>query len=70
MRPLADVLSNVNVNIMILLFPLRIEPMGPLGGDMHLLRPEKDYPVWRSELPEGYVVLGSVSISFKDGLGR
>ena len=69
-RPLADVLSNVNVNIMILLFPLRIEPMGPLVGDVHLLRPEKDYPVWRSELPEGYVVLGSVSISFKDGFGR
>jgi hypothetical protein len=36
--------------------------MGPIGGDPHRLRPEKDYPVWRSRLPEGYVILDEVRI--------
>jgi hypothetical protein len=31
-------------------------------GDRHRLRPEKDYPVWRSRLPEGYVMLDEVCI--------
>lgn len=63
-RPLADVLRDVNVNIMFILFPLTIAPMGQLGGDMHRLRPERDYPVWRSKLPEGYVMLDAVRIDF------
>ncbi len=36
-----------------------------LNGDPHLLRPEKDYPVWRSQLPEGYVTLDEVRITFR-----
>jgi hypothetical protein len=35
-----------------------------LNGDPQLLRPEKDYPVWRSRLPEGYVLLDDVRIQF------
>jgi hypothetical protein len=62
--PLADVLRDVNVNIMLVLFPLTIAPMGPLKGDLHHLRPERDYPVWRSRLPEGYVRLDTVRIDF------
>lgn len=61
--PLRQVLADVNCDIMLVLFPLRIAPMGPIGGDPHHLRPEKDYPVWRSELPEGYVTLDTVSIT-------
>lgn len=62
--PLKTVLSDVNTNILLVLYPLKISPMGPINGDPHLLRPERDYPVWRSELPEGYVMLDEVRIQF------
>ena len=62
--PLERVLADVNVDIMFILFPLTIAPMGPIEGDAHVLRPGKDYPVWRSQLPEGYVDLAAVEIDF------
>jgi hypothetical protein len=61
---LPRVLANVNTNILLVLFPLDVVPMGPLDGDPHRLRPEKDYPVWRSRIPEGYVLLDEVRIEF------
>jgi hypothetical protein len=63
-RPLERILEDVNCNIMLLLFPLTVDPMGPIDGDAHRLRPERDYPVWRSHLPEGYVVLDTLEIEF------
>ena len=42
--PLPDVLGDVNADILLVLHPLDIAPMGPLNGDPHRLRPEKDYP--------------------------
>ena len=36
--------------------------MGAIQGDMHQLRPGRDYPVWRHKLPEGYVTLHDMSI--------
>ena len=39
--PLATVLKDVNVNILFVLHPLDIAPMGPLAGDPHRLRPER-----------------------------
>jgi hypothetical protein len=63
-KPLDRVLSDVNVNIMLVLFPLDVAPMGPVDGDPHLLRPERDYPVWRRRLPEGYVTLDEVRVEF------
>ncbi len=62
--PLEKVLSNVNVNILFILFPLDVVPMGEIAGSPHQLRPERDYPVWRSDLPEGYVTLDDVEIRF------
>lgn len=62
--PLDTVLADVNADILLVLFPLNIVPMGPLDGDPHRLRPEVDYPVWRSQLPEGYVALDEVRIQF------
>jgi hypothetical protein len=64
--PLETVLHDVNTNILLVLHPLTIVPMGPLAGDPHRLRPEKDYPIWRSRLPEGYVLLDEVRIEFVD----
>lgn len=63
-EPLQKILANVNVNIMLVMFPLDVAPMGAIDGDMHKLRPERDYPVWRSKLPEGYVTLDTVQIDF------
>jgi hypothetical protein len=57
-------LGDVNTDILLVLHPLDIAPMGPIDGDPHRLRPEKDYPVWRSRLPEGYVWLDGVEIDF------
>ncbi len=62
--PLEDVLADVNTNILLVLFPLDVVPMGPIHGDPHQLRPERDYPVWRSHLPEGYVMLDEVRIEY------
>ncbi|MFN0053395.1 MAG: hypothetical protein ACKV0T_14525 [Planctomycetales bacterium] len=60
--PLETVLGDVNADILLVLYPLDVAPMGPLEGDPHHLRPEKDYPIWRSRLPEGYVMLDEVRI--------
>jgi len=62
--PLDRVLANVNCDIMLVMFPLDVVPMGPIDGDPHILRPEKDYPVWRSKLPEGYVWMDEISVEF------
>lgn len=62
--PLDRVLKDVNADILLVLHPLNVVPMGPLDGDPHRLRPERDYPVWRSRLPEGYVMLDEVRIEF------
>lgn len=64
-RPLDSILGNVNVNIMFILFPLTVVPMGPIAGDPHRLRPERDYPVWRSKLPEGYITFDTIRIDFR-----
>ena len=61
---LATVLRDVNVDILFVLHPLDVVPMGPIQGSPHILRPEKDYPVWRSRLPEGYVLLDEIRIEF------
>ena len=63
---LETVLADVNVNIMLVLFPLTVAPMGPINGDPHILRPGKDYPVWTSRLPEGYLLLDEVRIEFSE----
>jgi len=62
--PLTKVLGDANVDILFVLYPLDIAPMGRIDGDPHVLRPERDYPVWRSRLPEGYVMLDEVCIEF------
>jgi len=62
--PLETVLGDANVDILFVLYPLDVTPMGPINGDPHVLRPERDYPIWRSRLPEGYVMLDEVRIDF------
>jgi hypothetical protein len=64
--PLEEVLRDVNANFLFVLFPLDIRPMGPLAGHPHRLRPGRDYPVWTSRLPEGYIELDTFELKFKD----
>ena len=63
-KPLEQVLSNVSANIMLVMFPLAVEAIGPVDGDPHILRAGRDYPVWQSKLPEGYVLIDTVKIEF------
>ena len=63
-KPLEQVLRNVDGNFMLVMFPLSVVPMGPLDGDPHVLRAGHDYPVWQSRLPEGYIILDEVRIQF------
>ena len=58
------VLADVNCNLMLIFFPLKVAPMGPKPADRDFLRADQDYPVWRSQLPEGYVMLDKVEIKF------
>ena len=43
-KPLEKVLGNVDVNIMLILFPREVSPMGPIDCYSHLLRSEREYP--------------------------
>jgi hypothetical protein len=61
---LDKILGDVNCNLMLILFPLNVKPMGPAQPERDRLRAGRDYPVWRSELPEGYIALDRVDIDF------
>ena len=62
--PLPFILSNVNVNLYLVLFPVMPRPLGPLIGDPHRLRPGRDYPYWPSSVPQGYVAVDTVRVEF------
>lgn len=63
-KPLLDILSNVNVNIHIIMFPVKPRPMGEIGGDPHRLRAGRDYPIWPSSIAQGYVEVDRIQIDF------
>ncbi len=63
-RPLARVLSDVNVNMHLILFPVKPRPMGRIDGDPHLLRAGRDYPIWPSSIAQGYVEIDRIAIEF------
>lgn len=62
---LRKILTDVNTNIYLVMFPVTVVPMGPIPGDPHVLRAGRDYPLWQSRLPEGYMGLDTVRIDFK-----
>ena len=62
--PLDQVLADVNTNMYFALHPLDVAPMGPIDGDPHILLAGRDYPLWRSRLPEGYAMFDTVKIEF------
>ena len=64
--PIADALRDVNIDLVLVLFPVTMAPATPLAeaGDVHRRRAGKDYPVAQSFLPSGYVMLDRVRIDF------
>ncbi|MBI2440514.1 MAG: hypothetical protein HYV35_03990 [Lentisphaerae bacterium] len=62
--PIEDVLKDVNVDIILVLFGLDIVPAVPVQGDIHRLRAGRDYPVDESRLPSGFMLLDTVRIDY------
>lgn len=63
-KPFLDILSNVNVNIHLIRFPVKPRPMGRIDGDPHRLRAGRDYPIWPSSIAQGYVEVDRIQIDF------
>ncbi|MCX5660057.1 MAG: hypothetical protein NTW19_10090 [Planctomycetota bacterium] len=62
--PIDQALLDVNVNIILILFPLDVRPFTGIGGDPHVLRAGKDYSLDRIRLPQGEVWLDTVRIDY------
>ena len=58
----ADVLRDVNANILLILHPVDVVPAEPIDGDPHILRPGKAADT--SRLPTGHVMLDEARIEF------
>ena len=61
---LLDILRNVNVNMHLIMFPVKPRPMGKIAGDPHVLRAGRDYPIWPSSIAQGYIEVDRISIEF------
>jgi len=63
--PIDQLLRDMNGDIILVLFPLDVRPVGPRTiPDFHKGWAERDYDVDRSRLPEGEVMLDEVRIEF------
>lgn len=65
--PIEDMLANLNVDFILVHFPLNVKPTPgvELEDDPHILYADRDYPVDRSLLPTGEICLDEVRIKFK-----
>lgn len=61
------VLRDVNIDIILLLHPLDVVPITHEEHGIHHRRPDLDYQVDRTYLPEGYVMLDEVRIEYPTG---
>jgi len=59
-------LSDVNVDLIFVLFPLDIEPACPGVTDPHGLKADVDYPVMAAKLPRGLIQFESVKIEYPE----
>jgi hypothetical protein len=62
----ATVLQDVNVDLIFVLFPLKVVPALPevTGADIHRLRAVKDYPVLQDSLPKGVIMFDTIRIDY------
>ena len=63
---IADVLRDLNADIILVLHPVDVAPAGPIDHDPHYLSAGKDYDADVSRLPSGYVEMDEVRIEFAD----
>lgn len=73
--PISEVLSDMNGNIILVLFHLDVVPADMYAGrvpagELHTRRAGLDYPVDYSRLPEGHVEFDFVAIEFPDDGSR
>jgi hypothetical protein len=61
---IAEVLRDVNVDILLVLHPVDVVPAEPTGGDPHMLYAGRDYTADATRLPEGCVMLDEVRVEF------
>jgi len=62
--PIEAVLADLNVDIILVHFPLDVRPRAGIADDPHILRAGVDYPVDQSRLPSGEIHLDEVRIAF------
>ncbi len=63
---IGKVLSDVNIDIIFVWFPLKVVPLCGDVPDLNGPRAVADYPVDREQLPKGLVMFDSVKIEFAD----
>ena len=61
---IAGVLRDINVDVILVLHPLDVVPVGAIGGNPNILWAGRDYEPDYSRLPEGHVLLDEVRIEF------
>lgn len=62
---IAEVLKDVNLDFYLVLFPLKIVPIGPLESP-HQTRAGEHYPVRQEFLPKGLLMVDTVRIDYPD----
>jgi hypothetical protein len=66
---IGTVLKDLNVDLMLVLFPLKVVPVKPVA-EPHKLRAGQDYPeepsyeVWQKYLPRGLIMIDSLKIEY------
>jgi hypothetical protein len=66
---IADLLRDVNCDLILVLFPLTIVPLTPID-DLHTPRAGLDYAVDQSALPNGVVEFDTIRIDYPNAGGR
>ena len=61
---IADVLRDLNADIILVLHPVNVVPLQTIEGDIHVPFAGRDYDVDQGRLPQGYVMLDEVRIEF------
>ena len=61
---IGKVLSDVNIDIIFVLFPLKVVPLCEEIPDVHGPRAAADYPVDQEQLPKGLLMFDTVKIEF------
>lgn len=65
--PVEEVLADVNLDIILVLYPLTVVPQEPTD-DIQRLRPEVDYAIDEAYLPDGHVEISTIRIDYPEGL--